>query len=374
MKGLVYRGPRQVEVVTGLAMPALRDGRDAVVRVVRSAICGTDLHAYRGEIEGFPAGTVLGHEFTGVIEDLGRDVGSLTVGDRVLASDIVACGRCWFCRRGHHYQCPDVSLFGYGEVVGPYLPGAQAEFVRVPFADVVLCRIPAELDDERALFAGDILTTGYAAVRGGCVARGDVVAIVGGGPVGLCAALSATFLHAAEVVVVDPDPRRRRMAESMGCSSARPEQAPELVASKTCGRGADVVVEAVGGDAALLSAVGLVRAAGTVSVIGVHHARATPFPTGTAFAKELTIRFVVGDPIATRQELLPLLVSGDLDPAPIISHRLTLDEAAVGYRLFDLREATKVVLDLEGQRIKHAGSAILGEDRERNRRPAIEGG
>src|SRR5262249_34824245 len=152
----VYRGPGDVAVVGHLPEPELSGPRDAVVRVTRSAICGTDLHPYRGEIPGFEPGTVLGPEFTGVVVEAGVAVPSAPV-ERVLASDLVACGRCRVCARGWHYHCPEVTLFGYSTVVGPSLPGGQAEHVRVPFADVVLSRCPDGLSDEHVLFAGDVL-------------------------------------------------------------------------------------------------------------------------------------------------------------------------------------------------------------------------
>jgi 2-desacetyl-2-hydroxyethyl bacteriochlorophyllide A dehydrogenase len=344
MRAVVWAGECRVEVRDGLPMPELEYGDDVVIRVVRTAICGTDLHAYRGEMQGVPVGTVLGHEFTGVVVERGADVTSVDIGDRVVASDIVACGACWFCRRGHHYQCRQVTLFGYGTVVGSSLPGGQADFVRVPHADVVLSRIPAGISDEQALFAGDVLATGYASVSEAGTAPGDTVAIVGGGPVGLCAAMSARFFGAHDVVVVDPDRRRRDFAESLGFRAAPPADAAVGTKALTSGRGADVVVEAVGADASLLLAIDLVRARGVVVAVGAHHSTAMPFPSGNAFAKELTLRFVVGDPISTGAELLGLISDGRLDATPIVSHRLPLDEAALGYRLFASREATKVVL------------------------------
>jgi 2-desacetyl-2-hydroxyethyl bacteriochlorophyllide A dehydrogenase len=344
MRAVVWLGECHVEVRHGVPVPEIELGHDAVVRVVRTAICGTDLHAYRGDMQGIPVGTVLGHEFTGVIVDRGPNVNCLEVGDRVVASDIVACGACWFCRRGHHYQCREVTLFGYGTVVGSSLPGGQADFVRVPHADVVLSRIPDGISDEQALFAGDVLATGYASVSEAGTTPGDVVAIVGGGPVGLCAALSARLFGVQHVLVIDPDTRRRDFAESLGVTAAPPASALVHARHLTSGRGADIVVEAVGTDGALSLSLDLVRARGTVVAVGAHHSTAMPFSTGAAFAKEITLRFVVGDPISTRAELLGLIADRRLDATPIISHRLPLDEAAAGYRMFADRDATKVVL------------------------------
>jgi 2-desacetyl-2-hydroxyethyl bacteriochlorophyllide A dehydrogenase len=342
MKAVVYQGPGSV-TVEDVPRPRLTHPRDAVVRVTRAAICGTDLHPYRGEIPDFAAGTVLGHEFAGVVHEAGAEV-PFAVGQRVFASDIVACGRCADCARGWHYQCPAVSLFGYSTVVGAYVAGGQAEYVRVPFADVVLAATPDGVGDEQALFAGDVLATGYAAARDAGVRPGDVVAVVGAGPVGLLAAMCAAVCGAARVVVADPAPERRQRAESAGFAAVTPERLPAAVG----GRGADAVIEAVGSDAALGCAL---RAAGpraTVSVVGAHHSAAAPFPTGTAFARELTVRFTVGDPIALREPVLALVAAGRIDPASVVSHRLPLLDAVKGYELFDRRHAFKVVLDLDG--------------------------
>ena len=160
MKGVVWRGPYDMHIVE-LPLPQVSGPREAVIRVTQSAICGTDLHPYRGEIPDFHPNTVMGHEFTGIVEEVGSAIKHIRPGDRVLASDVIACGECWYCHQGWHYQCQNVSLFGYGTVVGDYVPGGQAEYVRVPYADVVLSKIPDSLTDEQVLFIGDILTTGY---------------------------------------------------------------------------------------------------------------------------------------------------------------------------------------------------------------------
>lgn len=346
MKGVVWKGARALVLAEDLERPTVQGDGDAVVRVTRSAICGTDLHPYRGEIPGFLEGTVLGHEFVGVVEEVGDAVTAVRPGDRVVASDVVACGRCWWCRRGAHYQCDQVTLFGYGEVVGPYLPGGQAEYVRAPFADVVLSPIPDGLSDEQALFVGDILTTGFTAASEAGIEPGDVVAVVGCGPVGLFAAVSALYLGAAVVLAVDPDPARRAAAEAEGARGVAPEGLTAALADLTGGRGADAVLEAVGSDAALACAVASVRAKGTVVAVGAHHSPAYPLHTGDAFGRELTLRWAVGDPISTRDRLVPILQAGRIDPTSVISHRLPLDAAVQAYDLFDRREATKVVLEV----------------------------
>ena len=343
MRGVVYQGPRRVEVRADLPEPAVAGPRDAVVRVTCAAICGTDLHPYRGEIPGFGTGTVLGHEFVGVVEEAGPEV-PFAAGQRVLASDVVACGRCAACARGWHYQCPHVSLFGYSNVVGQPLPGGQADYVRVPYADVVLCECPGGLADEQVLFAGDVLTTGYTAALHADVTPGDVVAVIGAGAVGLFAGLCAWLVGAAAVVVADGDERRRAAAEALSLTAVPPAELVPTVRRLSGGRGAAAVVEAVGSDAALACALEAAAPRATIAVAGAHHSHAMPFSTETAFARELTIRFVVGDPIRSREEVLSLVRGGRIDPTRVISHRLPLDRAAEGYRLFDERLATKVVL------------------------------
>lgn len=347
MRGVVYRGPHDVELVHDLPVPRLQSGRDAVVRVTAAAICGTDLHPYRGEIPGFRPGTVLGHEFVGTVAEAGPEV-PFDVGDRVLASDVVACGRCAMCARGWHYQCPQVTLFGYDTVVGPSVPGGQADYVRVPFADVVLSSIPAELTDEQALFAGDILSTGYAAVAASEAEPGDVVGVVGAGPVGICAAQCAAAAGAAGVVVTDTDPARRENAARLGFTAVEPDGFAKTLDGLFGGHGARSVIEAVGSDAALRHAVESAGPRATVVAVGAHHATRMPFPSKAAFAQELTVRFVVGDPIRFRDQVVALVRAGLLDPAAIVSHRLPLSEAVHAYELFDSRAAFKVVLTTGG--------------------------
>ncbi|MEV4870151.1 alcohol dehydrogenase family protein [Streptomyces syringium] len=346
MRALQWHGAYQVKLTDEVATPRVEDPGDAIVRVVRSAICGTDLHPYRGEIASFTPGTVTGHEFTGLIETVGPGVRGFAPGDRVVASDIIACGHCGPCRRGWHYQCDRVGLFGYDTVVGTTaFAGGHAEYVRVPFADVVLFPVPEAVDDEQALLIGDVLATGYAGAVGGEVRPGDTVAVVGCGPVGLLAMQSAWVLGAAAVLAVDPLESRRALAARHGAQPVPTgTDLPARVRELTGGRGADVVLEAVGTDAALLSALEIVRPRGVVCAVGSHASEAMPMPTRLAFAKEITLRFAVGDPISAREPLMNLVRGGRIDPTFVISHRLPLSEAAEGFRLFDAGEASKVVL------------------------------
>jgi 2-desacetyl-2-hydroxyethyl bacteriochlorophyllide A dehydrogenase len=342
MRGTVYLGPRQVRL-SDLPDPQVKSARDAVIRVTRSAICGTDLHAYRGELPGFGIGTVLGHEFTGVVLEAGSEV-PLRPGQRVTASDIIACGRCAACVRGWHYQCPGVTLFGYSTVVGRPVDGGQAEYVRVPCADVVLSACPDDLSDEQVLFTGDILPTGFVAAQRAQIVPGDTVAVVGGGPVGTIAALCAMVSGAGHAVVAEPHRARRQALADNGLQAVPPRDLATVIDAVSRGRGAPAVIEAVGSDEALSLAIAVAAPRATVVCVGAHHSTAAPFPSGSAFARELTVRFAVGDPILVRDQVTALVQAGRLDPTVLISHRLPLADVTYAYDLYDRREATKVVL------------------------------
>lgn len=267
MRGVLYRGPRHVLVSDDLPVPAVKSGRDAVVRVTKAGICGTDLHPYRGEIPGFASGTVLGHEFVGHVAEAGPGT-PFAPGDRVFASDIVACGRCRDCARGWHYQCPQATLFGYSDVAGAPIAGGQADQVLVPFADVVLCPVPEDVTDEQALLVGDVLTTAYAAVLDAGVVPGDVVGVVGAGPLGVLAALCAHTAGAAAVLVADTNPARRELAKSLGADAVAPADFREALRDASDGQGARAVIEAVGTDAALAAAVAAAAPHATVAAAG----------------------------------------------------------------------------------------------------------
>jgi len=323
--------------------PKLQDPGDAIVRVTTTAICGADLLPLAGMTPGFDDGTTLGHEFVGVVEEVGGDV-RLRPGQRVVCSSTISDGTCPHCRAGRASQCLSRALFGYSGVY-PRLDGGQAELVRVPAADRCLLPLPEDLSDERAVFLADILPTGFAAVDRAGTRLGDHVAVVGCGPVGLMAVLVAATL-AARVTAVDTVADRRRLAESLAgnVSAVGPEDAAEHVGGLTGGLGADVVVEAAGARPALDLALGLARGRGTVSVVGAHFEPDYALNAGLMFERELTLRFNIGDPLADRGRLIELLVGRDLAPERTISHRLPLAEAAEGYRLFSERAASKVVL------------------------------
>jgi len=289
MKAVTFQGPREVRVEER-PKPQIQEADDALVRVTTGAICGTDLHFYHGRTpmeEGF----VLGHEFVGVIEEAGGGVKRFRPGDRVVGSFISACGHCWYCRRNLRNKCTGMRIFGCGFAFGD-LPGSQAEYVLVPSADFTLTPAPSGLSDEQALFAGDILTTGYYCAHEGGVRPGDVVAVVGCGPVGLFAQMSARVLGAAAVYGIDLVPARLAAAQLAG---SRPINAGECdpadaILEATDWRGADVVMECVGNEAALETALRLVRPAGTVSVVGVFVEDRVGLPLGDLWIKNVSLK------------------------------------------------------------------------------------
>jgi alcohol dehydrogenase len=341
MKAVVLRAPGDVGVEE-VAEPAILDDGDAIVAVKATAICGADLFPYHGLTPGFEDGTILGHEFAGEIVAAGSAVRGLRVGQRVVNASMISCGTCACCRAGRVTQCEGRALFGYSGVY-PRLDGGQAELVRVPGADRALRALPDGVSDEAAVFLADILPTGHAAVARADVSPGDTVVVVGCGPVGLMAILCAA--HAgARVIAVDGVEARRQLAVELGAEAVEPANAAEAVAEATDGLGADVVVEAAGVPAALDSSLRLARGRGTVSVVGAHFEPDYPLDNALMFERELTLRFSIGDPTADAGALLDLVAAGTFDPAQVITHRLPLTEAAEAYRLFDSREATKVVL------------------------------
>jgi threonine dehydrogenase-like Zn-dependent dehydrogenase len=341
LKAVVLNGPGDLRVET-VPDPRLEAATDAIVEVRRTAICGADLLPYHGHTPGFEDGTILGHEFVGVVAETGREVRRFRAGDRVVCTSTVSDGTCAHCRAGRPTQCLDRALFGYSGVYRR-LDGGQAELVRIPNADRCLWPLPDEVDDEAAVFVADILPTGWNAIFRGGVQAGDTVVVLGCGPVGLMALLAASTID-CRVVAVDTIAERRVLAERLGARAVLPEQAQQAVADATDGLGADVVVEAAGSRSALDAAFGLARGRGTVSVVGAHFEADYPLSNLTMFGKELTLRFSWGDPTSLRGELLELVGSGRLDPTTVVTHRLPLADAAEAYRLFDAREATKVVL------------------------------
>ena len=343
MRAVVYRAIERVEVAE-VPDPVLLEPSDAIVRVGLTAICGSDLHLYHGKAPLEP-GDTIGHEAIGVVDAVGSSVKRFAPGDRVVVSFDIACGDCWFCRKGQTQLCEDFGFLGYG-VFGGSLGGAQAELLRVPVADVNLLAVPDGLEDDRALFVGDALTTGVYAAGLAEISDGDVVAVVGAGPVGFFCA-QAALPSAASVLALDLDPSRLSIAERIGAIpvdvSAR--NAQTAVDEHTQGRGADVVIEAVGTPAAFERSVDIVRRGGTVVVMGVYTSEVVQAQIGVWWVRALQVRFAGTTPVhAWWERAMAEVQAGRLDPLPIVSHRLPLDEAAYGYELFDTKQATKVLL------------------------------
>jgi threonine dehydrogenase-like Zn-dependent dehydrogenase len=325
-----------------VAEPTIVDPGDAIVRVTATGLCGADLFPFHGHTPGFEDGTILGHELVGVVEDVGAAVHGVRVGDRVVSTSTISCGACSHCRAGRATQCLARALFGYSGVY-QRLDGGQAERVRVPFAERTLFPLPDVVSDEAAVFVADMLPTGLNAVRRAEVRLGDLVVVVGCGTVGLMAVLFASRL-AREVIAVDGIPARRVLAERFGARAVGPDEVADAVAEASGGIGADAVIEAAGSPAALQSALRLVRGLGTVSVVGAHFEPDFPLDNGLLFEKEMTLRVSWGHAFEDRERILGMLASRMIDPTPAITHRFALAEAEEAYRVFDAREAVKVIL------------------------------
>jgi 2-desacetyl-2-hydroxyethyl bacteriochlorophyllide A dehydrogenase len=344
VRAVVFEGVGRV-AVRDVPEPRVEEPGDAVVRVRRAAICGTDLHFLHGRTPYDP-GVALGHEAVGVVEAVGEGVRGVRPGDRVVVAFDNACGACWFCRAGQTQLCEDLLMIGGGPFTGG-LPGAQAELVRVPRADVNLLPVPGDVDDERALFVGDVLATGVHAAALGEVGEGTSVAVVGAGPVGLLAGAAARARGAEPVLVLDLEARRLEVAARLGLvpvdvGSRNPQTAVEAA---TGGRGADVAIDAVGRPEAFETAVDVARRGGTVVVVGVYAGETAEVQLGVYWARALTLRFSGLCPVHARwEEAMAAVREGRIDPLPLVSHRLPLEEAPRGYELFGRREATKVVL------------------------------
>jgi 2-desacetyl-2-hydroxyethyl bacteriochlorophyllide A dehydrogenase len=345
VRAVVFRGEGVVEVADAPDATLEHDG-DAVVRVRLAGICGTDLHVLHGAIPVDP-GSILGHEAVGVVESIGSGVRSVSPGDRVVASFQIACGACWFCRNGQTGLCETHRMLGGGPFGGD-LHGAQAGFVRVPHADVNLLHIPDTVTDEAAVFVGDVLTTGLYASFLAAPSGDDVVAVIGAGPVGACVTRALVAGGTSRVVVLDRDPRRLEAIAALGVATVdvgatNPEMA---LARMTDGRGADIVIDAVGATDAYTSALEIVRRGGRVVIVGVYTSQRIELQLGVAWIRGISLVFAGEAPIhALWGSTMERVADGTLDPTPLISHRLPITDAPEGYDLFDRRLATKVVLD-----------------------------
>jgi 2-desacetyl-2-hydroxyethyl bacteriochlorophyllide A dehydrogenase len=342
MRAVTFQAPGEVQL-DEVPEPELLAADDAVVRVEASGICGSDLHIYHGRVQIEP-GFVIGHEFVGEVIAAGDEVTRVAAGDRVLGTYGTACGECFFCRREEFHKCDEARVYGHGAALGS-LQGAQAEQVLVPHANLTLRKIPEGLSDDVALFAGDVMGTGFHAIDSRPLAEGESAAILGMGPVGLCAVQAAMAAGASEVIAIDTVEDRLKMAESFGATPVHlTEQNPRAEVKKlTEGRGVELAVDAVGHPEALDLALRLARKAGTVSVTGVYAERAEVH-MGVLWIKALTLTSGHANVIKHLDPVLELLSAGKLDPAPLVTHHMKLDEAPEAYRVYDNREALKIVL------------------------------
>lgn len=344
MRAVVYEDLDRVAVVD-VPEPDIEAPGDAIVRITAAGICGSDLHFVHGKAPLSP-GDSIGHEGVGVVEEVGPDVRRFAPGDRVVIAFDIVCGDCWYCRRGQTALCRDFRMLGGGSFGGDLI-GTQAEKVRVPYADVNLLAIPEDMDDERALFVGDILTTGYYGTAIAGIQPDDTVAVVGAGPVGFFCVQGAALHGAGRVLALDMQEDRLALAEKVGAVPINvTETNPQIaVCDLTEGRGADVVIEAVGNQSAYETSLDVVRSGGTVSVVGVFVSEQVEIPLGVYWARALRVIFAGICPVhAWWERSMEAVRTGAIDPLPIISHVLPLEEAVRGYELFDSRQATKVVL------------------------------
>jgi 2-desacetyl-2-hydroxyethyl bacteriochlorophyllide A dehydrogenase len=342
MRAVTFQAPGEVRVDEKPdPVPGATD--DALVRVEASGICGSDLHIFHGRVPVEP-GFTIGHEFVGTVVAAGSDVERVVVDDRVLGCFHTACATCVACLRGDYHRCEHGQTFGHGSKLGD-LQGAQAELLLVPRANLTLRRVPAGMSDEVALFAGDVMGTGYHSIAHAGMRSGDTVAVLGLGPVGLCAVQAALAGGATTVFAIDSVEQRLEMAAGFGAVPVHltEEEPKHVVRVATEGRGVDVVVDAVGDPKPLEMAISLARDAGTVSGIGAYAGRGEVL-LGLAWLKGLTLRLGLANVIAHVDRVLALIEAGKLDPAPLVTHHMKLDEAADAYALYDKREALKIVL------------------------------
>jgi threonine dehydrogenase-like Zn-dependent dehydrogenase len=384
MRALVYHSANEVQVDT-VPDPILQEADDVIIRITATAICGSDLHLYRGKVPGMKTGDILGHEFMGEVVDTGSAVTALQKGDRVVVPFVIACGSCHFCDMALYSACettnpdrgtimnkkslrPGAALFGFTHNYGG-VPGGQAEYARVPKANVGPIKIPAALSDEQVLFLSDILPTGYQAVLNADVKPGSTVAIFGAGPVGQMAAACARMLGAETIFMVDHHAYRlefARAAYGVVPINFDDVDAAEVIISHTANRGVDAVIDAVGFEAkgstletaltnlklegssgaALRQCIAAVRRGGIVSVPGVYAGFIHGFLFGDAFEKGITIRGGQTHVQKHMPVLLERIMEGKLRPEAIITHRMPLELAAEGYRLFDKKQdnCRKVIL------------------------------
>jgi 2-desacetyl-2-hydroxyethyl bacteriochlorophyllide A dehydrogenase len=342
MRAVTFQAPGEV-LVEDVPEPEISHPQDAIVQVLASGICGSDLHIYHGRVP-VEQGFTIGHEYVGTVAEVGSDVERVAVGDLVLGCFHSACGTCVACVRGDYHRCQRGRTFGHGSHLGN-LPGAQAERLLVPRANLTLRRVPEGMSPDVALFAGDVMGTGYHAIAHAGTRAGDTVAVLGLGPVGLCAVQAARATGAAQVFAIDTVQARLELARSFGATAVHlTEEDPKgVVRGATERLGVDVVVDAVGDPGPLGLAISLCRDAGTISGIGAYAGRGE-VTLGLAWLKGLTVRLGLANVIAHVDRVLAMMSAGILDPGPLVTHHMSLEQAPEAYALYDRREALKIVL------------------------------
>ena len=324
-------------------MPELAAPDDAIVRIGVTGVCGSDLHIYHGRLKIEP-GFTIGHEYVGTVVAAGEGVRRVKVGDRVAGTFLTACGTCFHCIRGEYHRCMESRSFGLGATMGS-LPGTQAEYALVPHANLALRAVPDSVSDDVALFAGDVMGTGYHGVLESGLRAGETAAVLGLGPVGLCA-VQVARLQGARVIAIDSVEQRLALAESFGAIPLHLEEqdVKAEVRRLTENRGGvDVAIDAVGNAEVLDMAIRLTRSCGRVQCIGVYAERGDVH-LGLAWLKSLTIKGGQANVIAHLGDVLSMLTDGLLDPSPLVTHHMRLDDAPEAYAIFDRREALKIVL------------------------------
>ena len=330
MKALVYHGPGK-RAWEEMPIPTLREAGDAIVRITTSTICGTDLHILKGDVPSVTDGRILGHEGIGIVEEVGAGVTTFRKGDKVLISCITSCGRCDFCRKGMYSHCRNG-----GWILGNTIDGTQAEYVRIPHADTSLYPIPADADEEAMVMLSDILPTGFeCGVLNGQVKPGDTVAIVGAGPVGLAALLTAQFYSPAAIFMIDLDDNRLQVAKSLGATNlinSADGKAGERVMALTGGAGVDVAIEAVGVPATFDICQAIVAAGGRLANVGVH-GKPVELHLEKLWDRNITLTTRLVDTVTTPM-LLKVVQSGKLQPSKLVTHRFELNDIMKAYDTF----------------------------------------
>jgi alcohol dehydrogenase len=330
MKALVYHGPGRKQL-DDMPKPTLREATDAIVRVTKTTLCGTDLHILKGDVPTVTPGRILGHEGIGVVEEAGTGVSRFHPGDRVLISCITACGKCGYCHRGMPSHCESG-----GWILGNTIDGTQAEFVRIPHADTSLYLLPEGADEEAMVMLSDILPTGYeCGVLNGAVKPGDTVALIGAGPVGLSALLTAQFYTPARIIVIDLDDNRLEVAKQFGATeviNSTDGQAVEKVMALTGGQGVDVAIEAVGAAATFDICQAIIAPGGHIANIGVH-GKSVNLHLEKLWSQNITITTRLVDAVTTPL-LLRTVLAGKLQPKQLVTHRFKLAEIIQAYDTF----------------------------------------